>query len=73
MKKSAQVQRIMEKVLDIWADNCNGMYHPFIDLKTGRTGIKLEAPGDSWEYDSIEDAVEDCLYGIGEWLKEVQR
>lgn len=59
-----------EKILDIWAGRVNGTWHHTIVLGTGKTKVVLEAD-DTYEYKTIKEAAEDCLYTIGEWLKEV--
>jgi hypothetical protein len=54
---------IYEKVLDIWTDHCDGMWYKEDNQ------IIVSFPGESYTYDSIEEAAEDGIYNIGEYIK----
>lgn len=54
---------IYSKILDIWTDHCNGMWYE----EDGQ--IVVSFPGESYSYDSIEEAAEDGIYNIGEYIK----
>lgn len=56
-------------VLDLWADQVNGIVQ--VVERDGKNIIRLECPEDTFEYDKVEDAVDDALYTISQWLKEV--
>lgn len=69
--KTRDMRTLEEKILDIWAEHVNGTWHHTIVLGTGKTKVVLEAPGETFEYKTIKEAADNCLYTIGEWLKEV--
>ena len=54
-----------DMILDIWCEHVNGIV---TELEDGT--VFLDAPDDTYVYDSKSEAVDDCLYTIRQWLKE---
>ena len=52
-------------ILDIWCEHVNGTV---TEMEDGI--VFLDAPDDTYVYDSKAEAVDDCLYTIRQWLKE---
>lgn len=65
------IRTIEEKILDIWASHCDGEWHHFINLKDHTTGVELSTLEGNFRFKDVKEAANDCLYTIGEWLKEV--
>ena len=59
-----------EKILDIWAEHVNGYWNPVISLTKGWATVELHDPEETWEYKTIKEAADACLYTIDQWLKE---
>ena len=53
-----------DKILNIWAEHVCG----YFSLEDGK--VVLVAPDDTYVYGSKEEAADDCLYTISQWLKE---
>ena len=56
---------MIDKILDIWTEHVCGA---ITELEDGT--VFLDAPDDTYVYGSKEEAAEDCLYTISQWLKE---
>lgn len=70
MKTRITPTLVLEQILDLWADNCIGSWRHVINLKDHKTYVELTTLEGSTQYPTLAEAAHECLYTIGEWLKE---